>query len=531
MAFDRTVSFSALGVTAAPPRSFLVRLAGEEALGWISGAPLDPWELQRLDGDEPVAGSLFDEQIFGPLRRDAEGRVRWERWSDVEPRDRPQAVRFGSLPLPFPVVHPWVLHTMKGQTGRLLRQLSKGKRVVVSGAVVRPEEAGDDDAVQFGAKGLLALCALGEAPVDESAALWRIPVLPAGLRPVVREGGGQLVHDLTLLYDLVRRRIVRLTRLQELSASEIILRSEIVELQRAVSALFLGGAVLKEDEEEARLVPAGMRRTPDFGSLATSLRASRDWAAAVDTLARAEPRAFSKRWHSPAYFYRAWLEASALELVPLDAAGAVDEAALAKSRVDRAARLFNDVYTEILGSLWPNVIHDRSGSTPHVDVYASGPRPDGTILVLTAGMSTARMHDHPLQGPCAEPHAELAMRIPADLEPQLVEHLMHGLLALARYPFRNATHFAPRHDVLVGKPIAPGSALSAFVFARPPEEEPFGSLSLALPRSPRYLLALGITEAEQRRLVQARNAAGAVQRLVERTRGVTAPGRPDTGEG
>lgn len=530
MSFDRTVSFSELGVNADPPRSFRVRLAGDEALGWILGAPLDPWELERLDGDEPVASSLFDERIFGPLRRDAEGRARWERWSDVEPRDRPQAVRFGSLPLPFPVVHPWALHTMKGKAGRLLRQLAKGKRVVASGEVVRPEEADDDDA-QFGAKGVVALCRLGEAPVDESAVLWRIPVLPAGLRPVVREGERQLVHDLTLLYDLVRGRIARLTRLLELNAAEIILRSEIVELQRAVNALFIEGAVVKEDEEEARLVPAGLRRKPEIRSMATFLRASPGWAAAVDSLVRAEERAFSKRWHSPAYFYRAWLEASALELVPLDPAGAVDEAALAKSRVDRAARLFHEVYTEILGDLWPNVVHDRTGSTPHVDVHASGPRPDGTRLLLTAGMSAARMHDSPLQGPCEEPHVELAMRIPAELDAPLVEHLMHGLLALARYPFHNRTHFAPRHDVSVGKPIAPGSALSAFVFTTPPEAEPFESLALALPRSPRYLLALGITEAERQRLVRARNAPEAVKRLVLRTRGVTAPGRPDTGEG
>lgn len=524
MAFDRKVSCADLGA-AAEAATFGLRLAGDEALEWLLGGVIDPWQGRRFEGNEGAKGGLFDERVFGPLLRDAAGGLRLEAWRAVEARDRPQATRFGTLVLPCRVVHPWVLRMAAGEAGETIRALARCEKIVVGDEVVAWTDQEDDPRACFGAEAVAALVKAGALDLDASAFLSRIPVLPAGLRPVIREGERTRVQDLTLLYEMVEDRVCRFARLRELGAPKILLVNETAMLQRAVDALFVDGATRVEDEDDrVRWTPAAPEEEPDLESLRHFLGRSSAWAAEIDVLVRAESRAFSKRWHSPPYFYRAWLEASALELLPLDASGAADLATLARSRLDRAARMFDDAYTLLVGPLWKNVVHGPTDTPPHVDVYATEPLDGGTRLLLTAGMSTLRMFDHPLQGPCVEPFVELAMKVPAGVEDAVLEHLMQGLLALARYPFVHRTHFAAGHDVAVGKPILPGSELSAFVVARAAKEEPFEALSAALPRSPRFLRVLGVTAAERAQLAEG-NRGERVDRVFRETRGITDPGR------
>jgi hypothetical protein len=545
VAFGPTIPLTALGATIAACPTFLVRVAGEEALASLLGGAVDPWQSMRAREGEAAPGGLFDERIFGRRPRDAGGRVRWERWADVEPRERPQALRFGRLDLPVPVVHPWVLATAEGALRRRLRRLARCEELVFPDGRTAPEDAPDDE-VLFGGEAVVAKIRAGALALEENAMLRRVPVLPAGLRPIVDEGGRCLVHDLTLLYDLVCERIARLLRLREQGAPAIIARNEARLLQRAVCALFVDGAVQvthedgektweppepederEEDGDHEKDGDGASEDGPRLRALAGYIGYSPDWPAAIDRLARAEERAFSKRWHAPPYLLRAWLEASALEVVPRGEDGAPDERALARSQVDRTARLFDDVYHEQLGPLYDRVLHGPSGD-PHVDVYATGPRGDGTRLILTAGMSSAAQHDHPRQGPCPQRHLELAMVVPAGIEDALLDQVMQRIHAVARYPFLHHTHFALLHDVSYGEPIGPGSALSAFVFVEPVARDPFEALSVALPRAPRFLLALGISEAEQEGLMRGQRAA-AVEDLVRRTGGVTDPGRTSLG--
>jgi hypothetical protein len=523
MAFDGTVLCKELGATA-EPTTFKLQVAPREALDWLAGGALDPRQGRFKDG-EPLPGGLFDETVFGPLNRDAAGKPVLKHYREIQPRDRPQAVRFGSLDLPCPVVHPWVLRLTTGSAGDLLRDLAFGERVFVGDEVVLNLPDNGDGVILFAGEAVARAAALQHLRIQDGALLTRIPVLPAGLRPLVQDGETRQIHDLTIQYENIQDKIRKIVRLRELNAPQIILLHQTVALQRAVCALFIDGLTEQEYEQgETYWEPTDPEgeEEPTVGSLRHFLAHNADWAAQIDNLAASNERPFSRTWHSPPYFFRAWLEASALEIAPLTPTGEVDALALTKSRVDRAARIFDRVYTQFLSPMWTTVLHDSGQEPPHTDVYATEPRADGTRLLITAGMSTERMLEEPRLGPCPNPYAELVMKIPADVEDSKLVDMMRVLLTLSRYPLRRKTFFAPRQDVYHGGPILPGSPMSAYLIASRVDAEPFTKISYALPRSPVFLLVVAIGEAEMaalkggpraQRVAEILQATGGVSRV------------------
>jgi len=88
---------------------------------------------------------------------------------------------------------------------------------------------------------LTALCDARVSPSD--LAITALPVLPAGLRPILTLGGGRtLSHDLNDLYRLVIHRNHRLERLVSEDVSPVLVEAAVAGLQDAVEMLFVRGA-------------------------------------------------------------------------------------------------------------------------------------------------------------------------------------------------------------------------------------------------------------------------------------------------
>jgi hypothetical protein len=502
----RTLPLSLLGAAASSARAFAVRLASLDSINMLAGGAIDPWQIKTFVRETAAEGGLFDEAIFGPLRRDGAGRLQLQSWAE-EQRDRPQARRFGMLFLPVPLVHPWVLRTRSERDATLWRALAACEQVVVDGRLVPSRDALEDPRALVSGEAIFALVRAGILPRTAAyGVLQVVPVLPAGLRPCVENGDRVYRHDATVLYQLVLDHIARVERIRELKAPKIkiIEWDQIGRLQRALEALFIDGADLVEDAERGpRWVPASPDATPGSMSL-RHLLAFPGWANAIDAVVRSGARPLSRSWPGLAYEARAWLEASALEVVTLRDDGTVDEAALAESLVDRRAQIFWQVYEEHLGPLYERVIHvadvpaGRVPEPPHIDVYATAVRADGTRLLVTAGASARELPPHPRLGPAERRRIELAMKVVGAIEPPLLEHLMVELRSLARYPFVTGSFIAPLHSVSLGRPIAPGSPIEHVVFIEPRDEDLalFESVSRVLPMEPLFVLTVGITTAE-----------------------------------
>jgi hypothetical protein len=502
----RTLPLSLLGAPASGVRrAFAVRLASLDSINMLAGGAIDPWQVETFVRETAAAGGLFDEAIFGPLRRDGAGRLQLQSWAE-EPRDRPQARRCGMLFLPVPLVHPWALRTRGERDATLWRALAACEQVVVDGRLVPSSDALEDPRALVSGEAIFALVRAGRLPRTAAyGVLQVVPVLPAGLRPRVDNGDRVYRHDATVLYQLVLDHIARVERLRELKAPKIIEWDQIGCLQRALEALFIDGADLVEDAERGpRWVPASPDATPRSMSL-RHLLAFSGWANAIDAVVRSGARPLSRSWPGLAYEARAWLEASALEVVTLRDDGTVDEAALAESLVDRRSQIFGQVYEEHLGPLYERVIHvaddpagQRAPEPPHIDVYATAVRADGTRLLVTAGASAREMPPHPRLGPAERPRIELVMKVAGALEPALLEHLMVELRSLARYPFVTGSFIAPLHSVNLGRPIAPGSPIEHVVFIEPRDEDLalFELVSRVLPMEPLFVLTVGITTAQ-----------------------------------
>ncbi len=499
----RALPWTALGVKGPAPTSFAVRVAGTETFDAITGGRLLAVQDVAFDGERGARGGLFDEAVFGPLRRDRGGRLTLESWADEDPRDRPQAIRFGRLVLPRAVLHPWAVRTSAGSMARTLYALATYDHVVVDGELVPTEIAlAAGNPLQFGGDAVEELVRRGALPPEAAcAALRELPVLPAGLRPIIETGDVALSHDASTLYPLVQRQIARVTRLLELDvtgALSILVIGQMKLLQRAVDALFVDGAIDVGDPEAGQWQPCSPDATPRVHSLRHLLALEARWSSAFDEVIGGAPnRPFSKRWHGSAYTARALLEASALEVVPVEDTGAVDDVAYRTSLLDRRLRVFSDVYGERLCKGGYRLPDDTPGDglAPPVDVHVSSPR-DGVRWILTAGMSARLMPDDLLKRLAGELlPVELAMQVPSALELDVVDQLALGLRALARYPFCNQTMFSDLHSVRVGRPLLPGSALTSFVFIAV-DADVLESMRPGLPRSPDFLLALGITDDE-----------------------------------
>ena len=269
---------------------------------------------------------------------------------------------------------------------------------------------------------------------------------PAGLRPTfLADDGRWLVHDATMAYRFVVPYRARHARLVELGAPALLLRGEAGLLQRAVRALFLEG--LRDTGDDDRPLATVTEDQPaTVMSLGAFLRGQRGepkaWMRQLDENAADNPLVLSSDLPGVLHHFRSWIEASALELVPLAGGGEVDEERLERIRIDRLAHRFSDAYAEAFGiELVMHPSHER----PHADVYVSPPRPDGTRLLVTGGMSAVAMHD--VGGAMKRPFVELACIVPADLDREVIDILTRHLVVLARYPTRRKTFLAAKHDM------------------------------------------------------------------------------------
>lgn len=449
----------------------------------------------EIDEVEPVPGGLYAEDTFGPLPRDADGDVDLAAYAAERFTQRPQIRRAGEILLGTAILHPWLRRfalprviAAAGVASDVADGLLYGCRAVDNeGRVVLVADHADARASDFH----VGANALGELARRAGSAfegrLRRIPVLAAGLRSASWREGRIVYRDATLLYARVIDAVRALSDNAEDDAATLAERASLTaEIQREIEILFLDGldaAGRRAAPGEARLVPLAHLLTGDLG------RACLQHLAAVDS---AEALVLALR--GTLFIWRAHVEASCLEIVPLAEDGSVDEDARDQSFIDRAAGTFNDVYTEQLGRCWQGAVLHGPDTPPHVDVYSFDPKAPGQpAVIITAGASTAALVAAP---PDADPFIELVTLVPRDLDAERREGMMQALLALARYPFLKDTFFAKGHDVSIGRPIVPGSGLSAWVIYEL-DEDWTERLSDALPRHPRFLHAVAVTAEEQ----------------------------------
>jgi hypothetical protein len=513
----------------------------------------------------PISGGLFDERVFGPFPRGADGSLSPERAAGVDPRKLPQARRFGAFRLPAPVVHPWLLrHAPLAlveaaglEDAYELSSLLSGMRAAVprgdgSWELARAEDGDDPPGAVYGAE---AFARLAGDRLPDGSVLTQLPLLPAGLRPVrPMADGDYLTHDITILYQYLVRYHARWERLLELDASPLLLRGQARIIAEATAAVLTDGLVetgdddspyeptpVEEDDfdeededideeddgdEEGEGGDESGAVEPDIQPIAAFLRGqdgeTQAWFRQLDEAVAENPRVLSASLPGAFHHLRAWIDASALELVPLREDGEVDEEQLERVRINRLAQRFSEAYDAILGI---DFVWHPSHERPHADVYVTPPRPDGTRLLVTGGMSSAPMPGALLA--FAHPHVEIALVARADLGRDVLERLAHDLALLARYPTRSGAFFAHGHDVRVPRPIASSGSgresLSAWILLGA-DGAPWDALSAATPRSPKYLLAVGITEAEWQ--LRARGGLSALEPLLRgRLRLMTEPER------
>ena len=494
------ISWSALGVRSAPDH-LAVRLINPETLANQLGGTLDPRVGLGL-GDRPKPFGLFDEHIFGPLSR-------WPTVSESGRHPRSQMTRFGCLVLPFPVIHPFA-HRMTRAEDPLLGRLARGELVLTPNFELIEE---DGEAARLrGGRAALALANAGKLQLDAAEILEVLPILPAGLRPAFRqENGAFSVHDISMLYEMVMTYVLRYARLLELGAPSLILAQEARLMQQAVDALFFDGIVQRQGEGEHRYwSPAEKSETPTIRGILGRMH----WTGTDSTLSNSNASL-------PPFSYQACLHALALELVFLDEQGNIDDARNRRRENNKAAHLFDEVYEERLGPLFEQVLHARENLDPHIDVYATEPQKDGTRWIVTAGMSMRAMPDDPKYGSCTAPRAELVFRVSAEIEESRLLHIMHAVQQLAYFPFLAQTFLAVGHDVVLGRPIAPGSYFDGYVFVEPMEMEPLFLLSKILPHRPQYLLAIATSPGQRAELIQRGRSKEAFAALLRETKGIS----------
>jgi hypothetical protein len=342
-------------------------------------------------------------------------------------------------------------------------------------------------------------------------------VLPAGLRPVTVRAGELLVPDPTWLYQGVIRANEKVERCLAQGVAARFLAGAVADLQTRVEALLLDG--LDEDG-----LPPAPGQPPGVRPFRSTLAGPFGAACAGDLAKVTDLDSFMLTLRGPVFAWRAIVEASCLEVVLLREDGTVDEAARRKILTDVAAGAFADVYDRVLGAPWQSVVvhGPLPPGLPHVDVLSFAPASRrAPARLVTAGMSTELMGP----GPGVE-LAELTALVRPDLGEADAVAVMRALLELGLYPFRHRTSLGPGHDVGIGAPLVPGSELSAWVLYAVDDsaEEWAGRASDSLPRHPQFLLAVAVTEAEQR-YKTAHGAEALRERLVAAGALVVDPGR------
>jgi hypothetical protein len=199
------------------------------------------------------------------------------------------------------------------------------------------------------------------------------------------------------------------------------------------------------------------------------------------------------------------LARSLLSLAPLNGDGAVDEDAADRLRVLRRRARYLEAYASCFGvAELLGAEDDRS----RVDVFVSRARDDGSRVLVTGGMSDTAFAGAELGR--SPPFLEVACQIPA-LPNEAVGRVAAALAHLGEWarPTEPDGRFGPEclspgGAVAMRRPILEGSALAHWSFAEL-RGDPWDLLSTVVPRAPRFLFAVGVTDGERGRL--AREAA------------------------
>jgi hypothetical protein len=475
------------GATEPTPRVGL-RIARGDAFWSLAGGAVDnaaTFERTAAGLLVPAEGGLFGEDTFGPLPRTARGDVELAALVANRLTQRAQLRRAGAITLGATVLHPW-LSRFRPEVVDMATGLARPQwRAVLAGtAAMTPEgtirevaTAADGSAEdwRFGRDALLGL-ARERGRTTDVVGLPGVPVIAPAHRPPSFEAGALVHHSLTQLYvHLLSVDDAARAALEDGPSVGTAGRAH-AQLQAAVEALFLDGLT------GGKVRPLAAPLLGRFGALA------------IDDLSRVSDAAELVRLlRGTLYAFRALVEASALEIVPLLADGSVDQTSYTRGLTDRLAGQFDDVYREQLGACWDDVVLHIDEAALHVDVYPFRPAAlDGRGLLLTAGLSAHPTPQAILEG---DPFIELGCVVPVELELPARTELMRMLWLLAQYPTKHATFLDAGHDVPAGRPLITGSRLEAFTFER--WETPWlERLSLALPRIPTFLRAIGLTKEE-----------------------------------
>jgi DNA-directed RNA polymerase subunit beta' len=265
-----------LGLSSKPLPGFRLRLARQEAIRAHSEGPITDAKYINKGGSHPKDGGLGCEKIFGP---ETDARQRRERAAHIE--------------LASPIVHPWFhlgknspLALLLGFHGDDLQEVLQGRKAV---ALPHGRGQNEQDSLRTGSEALaellssldlsaryralrqhwLSLRASQETSAQQRRRVERelavvldflnsgvsppvlaerlvmhlLPVLPAGLRPVVRlrpkQRDAELrMPDLNILYRRVILHNQRLLGYQEKQAPGVQIRHAERLLQLAVDALF-----------------------------------------------------------------------------------------------------------------------------------------------------------------------------------------------------------------------------------------------------------------------------------------------------
>jgi DNA-directed RNA polymerase beta' subunit len=228
----------ALGLSSTPP-GLELRPADPERVRSLAKVK-KPETLDHARG-LPVPGGLFDPAIFG----DALGPL-----PDQPPLD-PSASPAGCLPLAMPLVHP----LFASRCSDLLADLAKLSAEATSAAL----------AFEDLEHRLALLRGLEASPLGRTFIINELPILPAPLRPMVALPDGRwATHGVNALYRAVLNRNLRLARLLDLNAPEVVLNNEARVLHESLLTLMTGQpSTLDEGDQTSRmplaeLLPQGL---------------------------------------------------------------------------------------------------------------------------------------------------------------------------------------------------------------------------------------------------------------------------------
>ncbi|MCX6792722.1 MAG: hypothetical protein NTY12_01735 [Candidatus Falkowbacteria bacterium] len=196
---------------------------------------------------EPIKNGIFSENIFGPRvnHKCACGKYSGKRYEGkicnrcgVEVTvSSVRYERFGHITLAVPLIHP-----LFEEECEAYNELLDFRNDGMDNIFLTPKTTGRE-----------LLKKISEYGLNQTAITYAVPILPAGLRPIVRYSNGNFASsDLNDLYRSLIIRNNRIKRLQEIGAPTMILQNEIMMLQSALNALVKNFTVKSKNGERLK---------------------------------------------------------------------------------------------------------------------------------------------------------------------------------------------------------------------------------------------------------------------------------------